>query len=40
MVTINTSYDKNIHYTREEYKEKTGIYINVQVNIEKLQVLT
>ena len=38
MVTINTCYDKNIHYTREEYKEKTGIDINVQADIEKPQI--
>ena len=38
IVTINTCYDKNILYTREEYKEKTGIDINVQADIEKTQV--
>ena len=38
MVTINTCYDKNIHYTREEYKEKTGIDINVQADVEKPQI--
>ena len=38
MVTINTFYDKSIHYTREEYKEKTGIDINVQADIEKPQI--
>ena len=38
MITINTCYDKNIRYTREEYKEKTGIAINVQADIEKRQV--
>ena len=42
MVTINTCYDENIHYTREEYKEKTGIDINVQADIEKphIHILT
>ena len=38
MVTINTCDDKNIHYTREEYKEKPGIDINVQADIEKPQL--
>ena len=38
MVTINACYDKNIHYTREEYKEKIGIDINVQADIEKPQI--
>ena len=38
MVTIDTCYDKNIDYTRKEYKEKTGIDINVQADVEKLQV--
>ena len=37
MVTTNTCYDKNIHYTREKYKEKTGIDINVQLAIQKPQ---
>ena len=42
MVTINTGYDENIHYNREEYKEKTGIDINVQADIEKphIHILT
>ena len=38
MVTTNTCYDKNIHYTREKYKEKTVIDINVQADIEKPQI--
>ena len=37
MVTINTCYDKNLHYTREKCKEKTGIDINVEKDIEKPQ---
>ena len=38
MITINTCYDKYTHYTRQEYKEKTGIDINVQGDIEKPQI--
>ena len=38
MVTVNTCYDKNIHSARREYKEKTGIDINVQEDIEKPQI--
>ena len=38
MVTSNSCYDKNIHHTREEYKEITGIDINVQADIEKTQI--
>ena len=38
MVTINSCSDKNIQYTREEYKEKTGIDIKVQADIEKTQI--
>ena len=37
MVTINTCYNKNIHYTREKYKEKAGIDINVPTDVEKPQ---
>ena len=37
MVTINNCCGENIHYTRDKYKEKTGIDINVQADIEKPQ---
>ena len=37
MVTINACHDKNVHYTREKCKEKTGIDINVEKDIEKPQ---
>ena len=30
IVTVNTCYDKNIHFTRDEYKAKTGIDIDIQ----------
>ena len=30
MVTVKTCYDKNIHFTRDEYKAKTGIDIDIQ----------
>ena len=38
MVTINNCYNKNIHHTREEHKEKTDIEINVQADIEKSEI--
>ena len=41
MVTLwsqSIFFNKNIHYTREEYKEKTGIDIHVQVDFEKPQI--
>ena len=38
MVTINHCYNKNIHHTREEHKEKTDIDINVQADIEKSEI--
>ena len=38
MVTSNSCYDKNIHHTREEYKEIPRIDINVQADIEKTQI--
>ena len=38
MVTSNSCYDKNIHHTREKYKEITRIDINVQADIQKTQI--
>ena len=38
MFTINSCYNKNIYYTTEEYKQRTGIDINIQAGIEKPNV--
>ena len=35
MLTVNACYDKNIHFTRDEYKAKTGIDIDIQTAIER-----
>ena len=35
MVTVNTCYDKNIHFTRDKCKAKTGIDIDIQTAIER-----
>ena len=42
MVTVNTCYDRNIHFTRDKYKAKTGINIDIQTAIEQpeLHILT
>ena len=38
MVTVYTCYDKNIHFTRDEYKAKTGIDIDIQTAIEQPEI--
>ena len=38
MVTVNTCYDKNIHFTRDEHKAKTGIDIDIQTAIEQPKI--
>ena len=38
MVTVNTCYDKNIHFTRDKYKAKTGIDIDIQTAIERPEI--
>ena len=38
MVTVKTCYDKNIHFTRDEYKAKTGIDIDIRATIERPEI--
>lgn len=38
LVTVNTCYNKNLHFTRDKHKAKTGIDIDIQTAIEQSEI--